>query len=368
MLAPPRLRPASFDDYAEILRLESAHAMETMTSADWRRLYLESPLWPRLDRDWPIGWVLEDATGRIVGSLGNLPSLYMFQGRELLCANGRSWVVDPAYRAFSLMLMDEYFSQSGLDLFINTTVGPTAEPMIASLSTRIPLGDFQTSAYWAAKYRGLARRAWHKLRVPLPGLWAWPTAAALRLKDAFFLKQLPPAPATYAIEFADGFDARFNAFWPELLHQNSDKLLAVRDAQMLTWHYSTPLRLRNMWVVTASRAGLLRAYCVAKRQDKLGQLDRMRLIEFQSIEPDEPLLSGLVRVVLERMRAEGLDLLEHVGCGLPKMAAVDRYAPYRRKLPSWQYFYRATDPALARQLQRPEAWDPSMYDGDASFD
>ena len=80
------------------------------------------------------------------------------------------------------------------------------------------------------------------------------------------------------------------------------------------------------------------------------------------------MLPGLIKAALRHGAAEGIDVLEHIGCGLPKMAAVDRYAPYRRKLPSWQYFYRATDAAIASQLQRPEAWDPSMFDGDASFD
>ena len=235
--------------------------METMAPDDWRHLYLDNPLWPRLGKNWPIGWVLEDASGRIVGSLGNIPTLYTLQGRELLCANGRSWVVDPAYRAFSLLPMDEYFSQTGIDLFINTTVGPTAAPMIETLSTRIPLGDFQTSAYWPAAYRGLARRAWQKLHVPAAGVLAYPTAAALRLKDALLLAPLPAAPASFTIERVDRFDDRFDAFWQELMRQNHDKLLGVRDARTLAWHYATPLRHGDLWIFAASRGGLLRLLC-----------------------------------------------------------------------------------------------------------
>ncbi len=50
------------------------------------------------------------------------------------------------------------------------------------------------------------------------------------------------------------------------------------------------------------------------------------------------------------------------------MRSLDQYAPYRRKLPSWSYYYRAADPALAAEMAKAEAWDPSGFDGDASFD
>src|SRR5262249_49510325 len=120
--APPKLRVARFEDYPQVLALESTHNMVTPPREQWRNLWLRNPLWTRFASDWPIGWVLEDAAGKIVGALWNVPSLYYFGGRELVCANGRGWVVGEHYRGFALWLMDEYFNQSGADLFMNTTV------------------------------------------------------------------------------------------------------------------------------------------------------------------------------------------------------------------------------------------------------
>ena len=59
LVSPPRLRIASLDDHDQIVRLESAHAMEVMARDHWSDLWLNNPLWPRLGQDWPIGWVLE---------------------------------------------------------------------------------------------------------------------------------------------------------------------------------------------------------------------------------------------------------------------------------------------------------------------
>jgi hypothetical protein len=106
---------------------------------------------------------------------------------------------------------------------------------------------------------------------------------------------------------------------------------------------------------------------VLVRQDSRGGLRRMRLVDFQTLEPDADLLPGLLQGVLQRCARESFDVLEHLGWGLPKMCRLDQFAPYRGRLPNWTYYYRAVDPDLEAHLSRPESWDPSTYDGDASL-
>jgi hypothetical protein len=366
-MAPPRLRPATFEDYPQIRRLEAAHLQNTLPADDWHGLFLDNPLWPRLGKHWAIGWVLEDASGGVVGSITNVPSLYQFRGREWICANGTAWVAAADYRAFALWVMDEYFNQPGADLFLNTTVGPQAAPALGTLSARVPLGDWQTLAYWVTGYRGFARKALEKLGVPLAGALALPAAAALRLKDALFVNSLPPANSSVSIAAAEGFDARFDRFWEEIVHQGPDKLRGVRDSRALSWRFAIPLRRGRLWVLTASRNGLLRAYCILKRQDQRQGVRRMRLVDYQTLEPDTDLLQDLLRAALQRCAAEDYFVLEHLCCCLPKTAAFDRFAPYRRQLPNWPYYYHAADPGLAAELRKPESWDPSEFDGDACF-
>jgi hypothetical protein len=366
-LAPPRLRPARFEDYPDIKELESRHLQDTLPIDDWRGLFLDNPLWPRLGNHWPVGWVLESSAGQIVGAVTNVPSLYRFRGDERICANGRSWVAAPEYRGYALWLMDEYFNQPGVDLFINSTVGVNAAAALSTFASRVPVGDWQTLAYFVTGYQGFARKALEKMGVPLPGALAPPAAAALWLKDALFGKSLPAAPASIEIAAQDDFDSRFDLFQEELVRQAPEKLLAVRDRQALAWHYAIPKRRGRLWIFTASRNNLLRAWCVLKRHDRRQGVRRMRLIDYQTVE-SEDLLPGLLRAALRRCAAEGFYLLEHLGCGLPNMQAFDRFAPYRAKLPSWPFYYHAADPALDAQLRNPEAWRPSEFDGDASYD
>lgn len=363
---PPQLRPARFDDYPQIERLEASHGLLTLPDRDWRALWLDNPLRDRLGDAWPIGWVLEDESGRVVGSLTNIPTLYVHRGRELVAVTGRAWVVAPEYRGVALWLMDEYFNQEGADLFINTTVNAHAvEAFGAFGSSRVPLGNWETTTYWVTGYRGFAASALRIKGVPLPGLLAPAAAAALRIKDALTLDK-PPASAE--VEQAGGFDARFDAFWDELVRQRPETLLGVRDCRTLNWHFAGPLRSGHVWIFLASRHGRIRAYGILKRHDHPPSgLMRMRWVDYQTLAPDEDLLTPLVAAALRRCESEGIHVLEHVGLGLPKMRGLDRAAPYRRKLAAWPYYYKAADPGLDAALREPEAWDPSAYDGDSSL-
>jgi hypothetical protein len=93
----------------------------------------------------------------------------------------------------------------------------------------------------------------------------------------------------------------------------------------------------------------------------------VRLVGHQTLDPAADLLVGILRAALERCTLDGIHTLEHVGCGVEKTRLFDQFAPYRRKLPAWPFYYKAADPALDAALRNPAAWDPSSYDGDASL-
>jgi hypothetical protein len=357
------------EDYPQVQKLEAEHSLIALNPDDWRHVWLDNPLLARLGNSWPMGWVLEDSLGRIVGSLANVPTAYAYRGRILIAAVGRAWVVAPEYRGMALWLMDEYFNQANVDLFLCNTVNALAVAAFAALgSPRFPLGDWESAAYWVTHYRGFAATALRIKKMPLSALLAPPAAAVLKLKDAFGAKARPAAENSVQISEPAGFDERFDAFWKELVEQNHGKMLCVRDCSTLTWHFAGPLRAGEAWILTAKRNGLIRAYAIFKRQDHAPSgLHRMRLVDYQSLDRDVDLLPPLLDHALRRCRAEKIHTLEHVGCGLPKTKSFDALAPYRRRLGAWPCYYTAADAKLAAELTDPQVWDPSSYDGDASL-
>lgn len=365
--APPQLRSVRFEDYPQIQKLEARFLGGALAADEWPRVWLDNPLWPRVGSQWSIGWLLEDAAGQVVASLCSIPSLYHYRGRELLCAQSKTWVAIPEYRAFAPWLMEEFFNQPGVDLVIASTANASAEPVVSSFADRVPSGDWETLAYWVTGYRGFARKALEKLGIPLASVWAYPAAVALWLKEILKAKPLPSCSSDVVVSAIDRFDSRFDLFWEELVRQNPDKLLAARDCRTLTWHYAISLRERRLWILTAVRNGLLCAYCVLRRDDWTPHFHRVRLIDYQTVEPDIDLLPVLLQAALKRCAAEDVYVLEHLGFGLPKMRSFDSFAPYRRKLPNWPYYFHASDPALDAELHRPECWDPSEFDGAGSI-
>jgi len=363
------LRPTRLEDYRQVEHLESSHGLLTLAEHDWRAIWLDNPLRARLGENWPFGWVLEEAGGRIVGQLTNIPTLYTFGGRELIAVTGRAWVVVPEYRGVALWLMDEYFNQSGADLFINTTVNALAVDAFTSFgSARVPLGDWENAAFWVTNYRGFARTALGLKNIPLPGLLSYPAGAGLRIREMFRSEKLSCDSSNLTIECINSFDSRFDQFWGELVRANPNRLLCQRDSRTLMWHFAGSIRAGHLWVFTASSQNLLRAYCICKRQDHpQSGLTRMRVVDYQNLDSASDCLTPLLQAALMRCRAERIHTLEQVGCALPKMSAFDRYAPYRRKLPAWPFYYHAADSALNATLRDPVVWDPSTFDGDASL-
>jgi hypothetical protein len=357
-VAPPKLRPARLEDYEAIVRLGLIHLLDVPSYEDWSTLWLDNPLRTRSGKDFPIGWVLELPDGEMVGTMGTVRSRYTFRGDDLISAASRAWFVTAPYRGFALQLMDEYLNQSGVDLFINSAVSVPALESFSRFCERVPLGEWDSFSYWVTGYS---------------------SGAAPWSKDAVCNKPLPKIQGSFSIETADRFDSRFDVFWDELVRQNPEKLLAVRTSEALSWHFAAPMRKGRLWILTASRNGKLRAYCTLTRQDhgfRLPTLPHgdtqglrgMRLVDYQSIEPGVDFLPAFLQAALQRCGAEDLYILENLGRGVPKMQVVDECAPYRKKLENWKFFYCAADPALDADLSESKSWDPSAYDGDASFE
>jgi len=359
------LREARFQDYDAIAALEASQGLLHKPVEEWRHLWTGNPAYEEIGPRWPIGWVLEDGD-RIVGCLTNIPLFYSFRGRKLLVASGRGWTVDDQYRGYALMLMNEYFSQENVDLFLTNTVNGNAANAFSTFgSLRVPVGDWTSAAFAITQYRGFAESALRIKGVPLPNVLSYPVALALSIKDRIASKAIPRSDID--ISLIKDFDQRFDTFW-EVLQNRSEALVAVRSRETLKWHFSPSQESGRLWIMTASRNGNLDAYAVFQRRDepKYG-LKRMRMVDFQACDWHDQYCAAIMRRAYYECQAQGIHVLEHVGCDLEKTRIFDECAPYRRKLPSWSFFYSAKDEELANLLTHADAWAPSSYDADASL-
>jgi len=352
------LRETTFEDFEQISRLERRFDVGRKTFDDWQSLWTANPAY-RSRRGWPIGWVL-DHDGRIVGSLGNIPVDYELDGRTIMAAAGRSWVTDPEYRGYAVMLMEEFFQQENVDLFLSTTVNHKAQGAFSTFGVQpLPAGRWDHSAFWITNYRGFARafaasRGW---RIPA-GL----AAPALLAKQTFCGSPLN-AGRNLAVWQEMGFDERFDAFWDELRERKRGALLGVRSREALDWHFHSALAKRRLWILTIQERGQIAAYSIFCRKDSRSHgLTRMRVVDYQSLSNEREPLMAMLAWALQRCREEGIHILEDLGCCMEGIGA-----PNHRQLASWTSYFKASDQELTNHLNRPGAWRPSLFDGDSSL-
>ena len=364
----PTMRKARFEDYSGIAALHDRNGIASRSYDEWIGLWTQNPLYKELT-DWPIGWVLEEENQAIVGYLGNIPLPYIFQGKRIVAATSRAWIVDSGFRSYSFSLLSRFFQQRNVDLFLNTTVNENAiRGYEAFRVCRVPVGAWDQSIFWITNYRGLAASFLTDKGIPAPKLLSFPVSLALLARDKLANKHLKAHRHGVSIKFVNSFDVRFDRFWDKLQGTSSNILLATRSRQILEWHFQRALAEHRAWVLTAEDGPQLVAHAIFLRQDnrKLG-LNRLRLIDFQSLENRNELLIPILCAALDRCRTEGVHMLEIIGLNPAKQRIVDHAVLHRRVLPSWLYFYKTNDDQLAKALEDPRSWDPSCFDGDASL-
>jgi len=358
------LREAQFGDHAQVVALETRHGLESKTYEEWIHLWTANPAYRH---GWPIGWVLESADGQIVGYLGNIPLLYELNGKGLLAATGRAWVVDRAYRHYSVSLLKQFYCQKTPDLYLSTTANASSAPIYELCgSKRVPVGVWDKSAFWITEYNGFASSL---LAVNMPvarSLLRYPAAVSLFLADRL-RRRVRVQSCGFDVTTCSSFDYPFDDFWRKLRIERGNLLLAVRTRQVLDWHFKFALRENRLWIVTVSNALGIRACAIFMRQDvpRFG-LKRLRVVDFKALQGDSGLFAPLLLWALEKCQRERIHTLENVG--LPLGTDILEGIPFRvRRLPSWSNYYCATNKQLAEALSVPDVWEPSLFDGDASL-
>lgn len=364
----PKLREASFEDYPRIAALQIANGLSTKPYEEWKHQWMDNFAYLQSQTRLPIGWVLENDK-KIVGSLGNIPLFYELDGKRLLASVAHAWAVDAQYRGYALWLVDRYFSQKTVELFLNATVGPSAAESFAIFeSSRVPSGEWGSSAFAITRYRECVTSLLVMKGVPLARVCSYPLALGISIKDKLAKPRLSQCETGLEVKCCFEFDDRFDVFWNALRSTNPHVLRAVRTKEILEWHFRYGLRNKKVWIVTTDQGAVLKAYAIFLRQDNPAfGLKRMRLVDFQTLDGNTTPLLPMLLWAVQRCRKEGIAMLESIGFCADKTKVISKVLTYKRRLPSWLYFYKTRDKSLGERLGDPNAWDPSQFDGDASL-
>jgi len=361
-----KIREVQLSEYPHIEALLRRNGLYTKKREEWEHLWVNNPVYKKLQQ-WAVGWAVEDSQQEIVGYIGNLPVSASFRGREFIASCMNSLVADPSYRGYAGYLLRRAINYKLPDLTIASTANGDAVHLLDGFRlSHIPAGDWGQASFWITHYSGFAgsvfaQKGWSR---PL----STSAATILWLKDHLSRRNSWIQKHLEKFEVSPAFDERFDVFWHELKHVYPERLLLTRSREVLDWHFRFAVQDQRLWIVTCSDNSRMMAYALFRRRDvpEYG-LKRMQFIDFQTLNGDNDVLVAMVAWALKKCQEEGIHTLEAFGFHPRKQSVIDGLKPYHRKLPSWWYFYKAVNKDLGRELQNPDLWDPSHFDGDASL-
>lgn len=348
--------------------LEEKFGLQSMNYEHWTYMWTGNPVCRQLQFTWPIGWVLE-SQGRVVGALANVPLECELEGRRILTATGRAWVVETEYRGYALALQEQFFTQKRVELFLNTTVNAAATNAFRVFqSSPAPVGAWNQGCFWITNYRGFMSSYLAMKSVPISRPLSHMVSVAPYVKDLARNLRSRRLARKSAVRVCSTIDERFDRLWEALRVKKSHVLMGVRDRETLDWHFKFALQGGRAWILTVGSDRDLVAYAIFVRLDnpKYG-LRRVRLVDFQSLDPDPDILLEILARAAEKCRYDGIHMLESAGFADVTRSIITAAAPYKHQFPSWLYFYKAANTELGLKLSEPSVWDPSLFDGDASL-
>ena len=366
-----KLREVRFEDYSQVSALASQNHLYVETYPEWTHLWTNNPAYREIKDRFPMGWVLVNEEARVSGYLGNIPLNYELDGKRILAAATRAWVVDTDCRPYSPLLLGTFFQQPNVDLFLNTTVSSEAAAAYGIFQgIRMPVGAWDRSLYWITHHQGFTESFLRTKGVAMAEPLSYPLSLGIFLRDQARKSRLKRDRSTVTVLPCPAFDDRFEVFWASMKKQKSKLLLAVRSREALQWHFEFALQQNAAWIYIVENSSGLAAYSVFLRQDNLETgLKRVRLVDFQCLEqvraPD--LLAAMLKVAICRCQQESIHMLEVIGLTPELEKKLEHLSPHRRPLPTWMSYYKPNNASLAENLKNTALWEPSLFDGDSSL-
>ena len=353
------LREATAADAEGILAVSTRNGFPPFSPGDLEKRWVSHPFRQEFEGV-PNGWVLQSEEGTIVGTLSNVHMMYELGGERLKAVAAASWCVDTKYRNFSLRLMNAYFNQKGIQLWINGTAAEITSRLLTAMQVpRIPSPDYDLSLFWITAPRKFAEAALKKKKVPCVPAVAPVAGLAISISNlSAALRRKMPLP----VQRFDAFGAEFDKLW-QAIRSHGPCLRAIRSSAVLTWRFGEAIREKRAEVYGAMRGSELIGYIVLKQftRTHLG-LRQYVIADLQAMDDDPDILQSLIAKAISATRDAGMAALEWQGWNAAKRRVALALRPRRYRYPIWPLFYKADGPELTNTLADPEAWDFSLFD------
>lgn len=364
------VREARFSDFAEVYAMNRRLGQGTDSTDNWVRLWKDNPAVLAGKAAQRIGWVLLDGE-KIVGFLGSIPLLYQFRGKTLTVAATCRFAVEQGYRGLSHLLVNSFFRQKDVDLFLNTTATVGAGKMMTALrASPVPQQDYGRVLFWVLQPTQFAQTVLYRTKAPqtLSRLMSAPGGLLIRADTAFRRRRPALSAAGYDIRESclEGLGPEFSRFWEERARE-APYLFAHRTPEILRWHFSAPGSRKTTTVLSCWQEARLLGYAILRHDPPQEGFRRSLIADLMVKSLDRALIMSLISAAHESSARAGSHVLEVLGFPQVIRDVCLQAHPYWRDYPACPYFHKARERELQEQLKTEDAWYACPYDGDATI-
>ena len=367
----PIIREAVLEDAKKVAALQYKFGIAPDTEGDWKRLWVDNPA---KHSDNPIGWVLEEKD-KVVGFLGNVSRSYVLGEVKLKAMAARGWVVEPAFRNATVLLLSKYLNQKNVDILLNSSSNDKAYHVFDKMGSRtVPLDVYSKLLFWVTHRRNFIASivgylefpmALGKLVVEFGGLLS---LLPVTLMDYFMNKKMKFLTNRFELKIIHPnlIGSDFDLLW-ESKRKEHRCLLADRSSELLKWHFSK--EEFKIHIICCYKQGDLIGY-LAVAKLKNGKTDFLRhvIIDLIVLNNSKLVIEFLLAAAYKFSRSEKVVSLELLGFTEEVREVVkDMKALGRKSFPT-PFTYKLVNKQLPVDLfAQKSTWYPSLFDGDSSL-
>ena len=358
------LREVKLSDYNNICKVVYNNNLDIYDFKSWQDIWLLNPYYKKIKNEWTKGWVLEHKK-KIVGYFGSFPMLYDFLGKEYIVAVATCWVVENKFRNYSMLLIEAYFKQKNVDVFLSSTANETGSHVFKAFQgNNINFKEYNENLLFIFNHFKLIKNF----------------KIVKKLKFIFFVLKPIINFFSFIINFYyfitvkninnniviyESFNDEFDYFWNKL-KKNKNTFNFKRNKEWLNWHFNYYIKNNKIYIITEKNNNKITSYCILieKNNDKL-QLKKLCLVDLISLNDNNNNYKKLIKFSIKLAKQKKYDYLEIVGFNSNKRKIIKKFFPFYRKFKHSRYCYYTSNDFLLKSLKNSKNLDFSMIDGDA---
>src|SRR5579862_8784416 len=294
------VEPASYDALAQFLSLSEGGGEPIELIQQWFRLWWDDN--PAFRPEMKRGWMLMEQD-RIVGFVGNVPSLIQLGGQTVTAFSATTWRVLQEFRNQTMAVVFQWTALGKSAVLFGTTPTDDVVKILQAMRFRLlpPANNRNASLLVLNSRPVIAAMGGDNSLAEFAALISSPVADQVQ---KFFSRKLRSAEQSSVRRFCSA-DASFDDLWERTkgLYANTN----LRSSAWIDWYCFRPPNCGKI-LLGYTDENQLRGYtiCQPKHHDKLKLLE---CADFW-IEPGYPqVMPALVRAIEASARQEGYDLV-----------------------------------------------------------